>query len=88
MINLYIKPLYPTTIFKLFFTQQKRSFSSFIKQSNTRQLQYFSKSSMISLPRLYANINKNLPQEYWDYDNYENSWGFLSFNLPFHSKII
>ena len=43
---------------------------------------------MISLPRLYANTNKNLPQEYWDYDNYENSWGFPSFNLHLRSKII
>ena len=30
---------------------------------------------MISLPRAYADVLKSTPQEYWDYDNFENGWG-------------
>nr|BAG12775.1 putative casein kinase II alpha subunit [Sorogena stoianovitchae] len=30
---------------------------------------------MISLPRAYADVNKNMPPDYWDYDNFENEWG-------------
>ena len=83
MINLHIKSLNSTRIFKLFFTQQTCSFTNFINQPNIIQSQSISKTSMISLPRLYANVNKNLPREYWDYDNYENSWGFslLTFDI-------
>eukprot|EP01016_Furgasonia_blochmanni_P034334 TRINITY_DN368_c0_g1_i1.p2 TRINITY_DN368_c0_g1~~TRINITY_DN368_c0_g1_i1.p2 ORF type:complete len:395 (-),score=116.13 TRINITY_DN368_c0_g1_i1:218-1402(-) len=29
----------------------------------------------MNLPRLYADVNKSKPQEYWDYENYENPWG-------------
>jgi hypothetical protein len=35
----------------------------------------------ISLPRLYADVNKNKPKEYSDYENYENNWGNLYFIL-------
>ncbi len=27
------------------------------------------------LPKYYANINKNMPKDYWDYENFENEWG-------------
>lgn len=27
------------------------------------------------LPKFYANINKNMPKEYWDYEAFENEWG-------------
>lgn len=30
------------------------------------------------LPRLYADINKNKPKEYSDYENYENAWGYFN----------
>ena len=30
---------------------------------------------MLSLPRAYADVNKEMPQEYRDYDNFENTWG-------------
>lgn len=29
----------------------------------------------IVLPKFYANINKEKPREYWDYENFENEWG-------------
>ncbi len=28
-------------------------------------------------PKLYGDINSKMPSEYWDYENYENSWGLL-----------
>lgn len=27
------------------------------------------------VPKAYADVNKSMPQEYYDYDNYENAWG-------------
>ena len=32
---------------------------------------------MMTIPRYYADVNKFKPKEYWDYENYENSWGFF-----------
>lgn len=31
---------------------------------------------MMSLPKYYADVNAVMPQEYWDYENYEVQWGF------------
>ena len=27
------------------------------------------------LPKYNDNINKNMPKDYWDYENFENEWG-------------
>lgn len=27
------------------------------------------------LPKYYADINSKMPAEYWDYENFENTWG-------------
>jgi casein kinase II subunit alpha len=29
---------------------------------------------MSKLPRVYANVLKNYPKEYWDYENYQFQW--------------
>lgn len=29
----------------------------------------------LPLPKYYANVNKTMPKEYWDYENYQNEWG-------------
>lgn len=29
------------------------------------------------LPKLYADVNKYKPTEYFDYENYENKWGYF-----------
>ena len=32
-----------------------------------------------ALPKYYANVNKNLPADYWDYENFELSeWGYIA----------
>ena len=37
------------------------------------------KTQMISkyIPKTYADVNSKMPTEYWDYDNYENTWGYF-----------
>jgi len=34
-------------------------------------------------PKFYADVNSKMPTEYWDYENYENAWGFSHFCNPF-----
>ena len=33
----------------------------------------------MNIPRYYADVNKNKPKEYSDYENYENNWGKINF---------
>ena len=34
---------------------------------------------MIGIPKLYSDVNKFKPKEYWDYESYENSWGYFNY---------
>lgn len=38
-----------------------------------KQISFFSKY----YPKYYGDFNTKQPQEYWDYENYENSWGLI-----------
>ncbi len=44
---------------------------SMTKSTISNSIRTFSKF----IPKYYADVNSNQPQEYWDYENYENSWG-------------
>jgi len=38
----------------------------------------------MNIPKFYANVNKNMPPDYWDYENYEISgWGYYICDLFF-----
>lgn len=35
-----------------------------------------SDDGMASVARVYADVNENKPQEYWDYENYSIEWRY------------
>lgn len=53
----------------------KPSSSIFLQSRN-----FLTVSTMIHqhLPKTYADVNSKMPVEYYDYENYENTWGFLA----------
>lgn len=32
-------------------------------------------SNNYPLPKYYAQVNPNMPKEYWNYEDFENDWG-------------
>ena len=62
--------------------QQKRK-PKYSFRGNTIQLMRLypkatrSDEGMSSVARVYADVNENKPQEYWDYENYSIEWRYV-----------
>ncbi len=52
--------------FASLFFQPKRQFLASSTMNNSRYA-----------PKFYADVNSKMPTEYWDYENYENKWGYF-----------
>ena len=39
------------------------------------------KANPKSIARTHAHVNDEMPREYWDYDNLNIQWGYLSFSF-------
>jgi len=51
------------------------SWPSYLHFLPKRRIQTDTKMNVKHLPKSYADVNSKMPTEYWDYDNYENTWG-------------
>lgn len=41
--------------------------------------QFYKLMSIRSVSRVYADVNSNLPEEYWNYDNFKIKFGYKYF---------
>ena len=37
-----------------------------------------------SRARVYADVNKNNPRDYWDYENHQTDWGSVTLNSRYY----
>lgn len=62
---------------------QRRRKPKYSFRGNTIQLMRLypkatrSDEGMASVARVYADVNENKPQEYWDYENYSIEWRYV-----------
>ncbi|EGR28383.1 hypothetical protein IMG5_176820 [Ichthyophthirius multifiliis] len=55
--------------------QKQNKYNIQLKQQKKNQKQLWNTQNNIILPKYYAKVNQNMPNEYWNYEEFENEWG-------------